>query len=161
MGEMKRIVFFSLMCLMVFSVQAQQDATSKDYVDLGLPSGTMWKSSNEKGGFYTYDEAVLQFGNRLPTMEQWVELKDKCQWSWDSSGIKVTGPNGNSIVLPALGYRNCNGNIYNVGSHGYYWSSTPDGSDENDAWFLKFNSDEVSMGSRYRCHVRSVRLVKN
>ena len=28
-------------------------------------------------------------------------------------------------VLPAAGYRNCNGDVNNVGSNGNYWSSTP------------------------------------
>ena len=39
------------------------------YVDLGLPSGTYWKESNESG-FYNYDNAVSKFGDKLPTKEQ-------------------------------------------------------------------------------------------
>jgi hypothetical protein len=39
-------------------------------------------------------------------------------------GYKVTGPNGNSIFLPAAGYRHWS-SLYNAGSTGYYWSSTP------------------------------------
>ena len=79
---------------------------STGYTDLGLPSGTIYAT-----GFYTYDEAVSQFGNRLPTKEQWEELKAECQWSWSNNGYKVTGPNGNSITLPIEGYRDCDGAI--------------------------------------------------
>ena len=43
------------------------------YVDLGLPSGTLWKGKNE-GGWYTYEEAISMFGNLLPTKEQFEEL---------------------------------------------------------------------------------------
>ena len=134
------------------------DKDSKDYVDLGLPSGTKWKSENESGqDFYTYDEAVAQFGDKLPTKEQLEELKNSCQWQWTGSGYKVTGPNGNSITLPAAGYRYCDGSTLNVGSYGYYWSSTPSGSDW--AWGLNFGSDGVYMLSDDRCSGLSVRLV--
>ena len=52
-----------------------------EYVDLGLPSGTLWKSKNEKGMYYTYGEAVRQFGDQLPTREQFAELKAFCSWT--------------------------------------------------------------------------------
>lgn len=128
-------------------------------VDLGLPSGTLWRDRNEEGGFYTYEQAMNKFGDKLPTKEQLEELKNKCSWSWTGNGYKVTGPNGNSIVLPASGSRLCDGNVYYVGSFGYYWSSTPDGSD--DAWYLYFFSDEVDMDSDDRCYGNSVRLVQD
>ena len=128
------------------------------YTDLGLPSGTIWKNFNATG-FYTYDEAVSQFGNRLPTKQQWEELKAECQWTWNGSGYKVTGPNGNSIVLPAAGYRRCDGGVYGVGSSGDYWSSTPKGSDS--AWCLGFFSGSVDMYNYNRCFGLSVRLVQD
>ena len=131
-----------------------------EYVDLGLPSGTLWKKSNEGGDYarYTYNEAVSRFGNKLPTMQQLEELKKECEWTWTGDGCKVTGPNGNSIFLPAAGYRNCDGVVNYVGTLGYYWSSTPDDSD--DAWFLLFSSNGVRMIIYSRCDGRSVRLVK-
>ena len=125
------------------------------YVDLGLPSGTLWKDKNESG-FYTYDEAVRSFGSSLPTKEQLEELKDSCRWTWTGSGYKVTGPNGNSIVLPAAGFRNGT-SVYDVGSGGYYWSSSPYGSDY--AYFLYFSGSSLDMGSGYRYGGLSVRLV--
>ena len=130
-----------------------------DYVDLGLPSGTLWKSKNEKGMYYTYDEAVSQFGDKLPTREQFAELQAYCTWTWNGKGYVVKGDNGNSIILQAAGFRYCGGGVDGVGMIGDYWSSTPDGSDY--AWFLYFNSSGVSMGRNYRCYGISVRLVQN
>lgn len=131
---------------------------AQGYVDLGLPSGAMWKNKNEEGGFYTYDEAMSKFKNDLPTKEQLIELKDKCTWTWMDNGYKVMGPNGDSIFLPAAGYRKCGGSVYYVGSNGFYWSSTPFGS--SFAEYLDFNSDRVCMSSDYRCSGLFVRLVR-
>lgn len=58
-----------------------------------------------------YDIAHIQWGHdwRLPTKEEMEELINKCKWKWFSyhktNGYKVTGPNGQSIFLPAAGYR--------------------------------------------------------
>ena len=184
---MKKLFLLSMMCLMALSIQAQKRSVELDfqlgtnvtdrggsvssssvedstgYTDLGLQSGTKWKNFNATG-FYTYDEAVSQFGYRLPTKQQWEELKAECQWSWNGSGYKITGPNGNSIVLPASGIRYCDGSVKYVGSFGYYWSSTP--GDSGDAWYLYFGSGGVYMnyGSRYngsRCYGHAVRLVQD
>ena len=136
-------------------------AVPAGYVDLGLPSGTLWKDKNESG-FYDYDAAVRSFGSKLPTKEQLEELMNSCQWTWTGgwySGYKVVGPSGASIVLPAAGVRYCDGSGGHVGSRGYYWSSTPDGSDYT--WGLYFKSGEVSMNGDYRCAGRSVRLVQD
>ena len=101
----------------VFEIQS----ILSDYVDLGLPSGTLWKNANEGGdnARYTYDEAVSRWGSKLPTKEQLVELKNKCRWKWTTrkgvKGYKVIGPNGKSIFLPATGYRDCNGNVLQGG----------------------------------------------
>ena len=133
-------------------------AVPAGYVDLGLPSGTLWKDQNEAGGFYSYDQAVAKFGSSLPTKEQLEELKNSCRWTGDGNGYKVEGPSGASIVLPAAGYRRCDGGVHGVGSYGYYWSSTPSGSES--AWRLGFGSGEVDMSSDLRCYGLSVRLVR-
>ena len=130
------------------------------YVDLGLPSGTLWKYKNEEDGLYSYDQAMAKFGNNLPTKEQLEELKNSCSWMWNGSGYKVTGPSGESITLPAAGIRNRDGSTNYVGSYGYYWSSTPDGSEY--AWHLCFFPSVVGyMGNFMRCYGLSVRLVQN
>ena len=56
------------------------------------------------------DVATVMYGNgwRTPTMAEVRELKEKCTWTWTTvnkaKGQKITGPNGNSIFLPACGY---------------------------------------------------------
>lgn len=67
------------------------------YVDLGLPSGTCWKRTNEVG-LMTYVEAKNKFGKYLPTYEQCAELK-KCEWVYTDGGVRVIGPNGNYFML--------------------------------------------------------------
>ena len=132
------------------------------YIDLGLPSGTVWKNANEGGDnvLYTHDEAVSRFGNQLPTKQELEELKNKCTWTWTGNGYKVTGPSGNSIVLPAAGLCDGYGDVDYVGMGGIYWSSTPGGSD--GAWTLEFDSIEVyDVSIYYRCCWLSVRLVQN
>ena len=67
---------------------------------------------------------------RMPTDEEWTELRTKCTWTWTDSyngtGIKgriVTAPDGNSIFLPAAGYFS-SAELYDLGIKGNYWSST-------------------------------------
>ena len=152
---------FYLFTILFAGLFAACDNDNGQYVDLGLPSGTLWYSKNEGGDHtrYTYDEAIGNFGSKLPTKEQLQELRDKCTWTWTGSGYKVVGPNGNSIYLPAAGSSNCNGDVGYVGSNGIYWSSTPDGSDS--AYGLYFDSDYVYMYDYFSCFGRSVRFVQN
>ena len=136
-----------------------------NYIDLGLPSGTLWKDTNEEG-FYTFDEAVEKFGKSLPGITRLAELREFCEWTWDDKkkGYKVTGKNGNSIFLPAAGCRryNC---ICESGVIGYFWSSTANTSTSYNitfAYSLFFGDSGVSMsGYDDRCNCRSVRLVKS
>ena len=154
---MKKLFYlFTILFAVLFAA-----CDNRQYVDLGLPSGTLWRDENEGGDYarYTYDEAVSKFGNKLPTKEQLEELKNQCTWTWTCSGYKVVGPNGNSIYLPAAGSRDCDGDVGRVGSYGSYWSSTPNGS--GYAYDLYFDSDLVYMLDYDRWYGRSVRLVQN
>lgn len=137
------------------------------YIDLGL--SVKWASCNiganipkDNGKLYTFEEAIHNTDGKLPTKEEWEELKNKCRWKWTTqngvTGYKVTGPNGNSIFLPAAGYRYFYGGVFNVRTSGGYWSSSPDDSD--NAWYLYFNSSEVIMNNYNRGFGRSVRLVQ-
>ena len=136
---------------------------SADYVDLGLPSGTLWKSENEEE-LCDYDMAVKIYGDKLPTEGQLEELQYLCQWTWIGNGYKVTGPNDNSIFLPAAGERYCDGRVKYVnydGSSpiGVYWSSTPFNSEQ--AWVLIFGKKRVDTNAYAQCYGFSVRLVQN
>lgn len=134
---------------------------SGDFVDLGLSSGTKWKATNEvnsANAFFTYDEAVAAFGNRLPSTEQWMELVNECTWTWTGLGYKVVATNGKSISLPASGYLDCEGNMDEVGDCGNYWTSIPE--EQDDAWSFYFGLGEVGINKDSRCHGLSVRLVQ-
>lgn len=105
----------------------RQGFLAQGYVDLGLPSGTLWKNINETG-CYDYEESILQFGRSLPSKTQMVELVNHCRWEWsgwykDYRYYKVIGPNGNSIILPVEGFVERNsGKNYGDGQNGVYWS---------------------------------------
>ena len=140
--------------------------TPAGFVDLGLPSGTKWKATNEPG-YYNYGVAVDNFGSKLPTKEQFEELISKCQRTWvgnDHRDLKLTGHSGNSIILPDAGSRDCYGNVGGVGNGGYYWSSTlytPYDYDSGESYYLSFEQGEVHIRAFERCRGFSVRLVQN
>ena len=94
------------------------------YIDLGLPSKTMWSDQNENG-LYTQLEAIQKFGkNNLPSIYELQELKEKCKWIVEGQHYKVVGPNGNYIILLANGQGDECDYKYRVGNYGTYWSST-------------------------------------
>lgn len=140
------------------------DAEIQGYVDLGLPSGTLWKKTNEGGdnARYTNSEAVSQFGNRLPTKQQLLELYNECEWIWDGNGCKVIGPSGKFIWLPAAGSNGCEEKmrLQGVGKNGHYWSAPYD-SDTSCPWCISFDSRKrkVSLHDIYKSFYLSVRLV--
>ena len=125
------------------------------YVDLGLSSGTYWKESNE-GGLRSYGNAT--YNGNIPTKEQWVELNTECQWVWEGNGYKVIGPSGDYIILPAEGYRNCDGRVSSAGSRGEYWTSTSSSGESN--YYFVIESSEHLISSEERCVGKSVRLVQ-
>ena len=75
------------------------------------------------------DAAQVHWGGnwRMPSKEEVDELTQQCNWIWTThnnvNGYKVTGPNGNSIFLPAAGYRG-SGPTYPAGEDGLYWTNT-------------------------------------
>ena len=156
-----------------------------DYVDLGLPSGTLWATCNlgadnpedygdyfawgetapkqqydwttykwggyDSGGAFHLDKyntdsqygpidnnleldpvddaAYVNWGSswRMPTMGQQQELVEECAWLWTTrngvNGYMITGPNGNTMFLPASGaYRE--NMVWWEGNNGHYWSNT-------------------------------------
>lgn len=58
-----------------------------------------------------YDVVTQNWGDdgRMPTKEEARELVEECTWTWsfrnEVPGYEVTGPNGNSIFLPASGQK--------------------------------------------------------
>ena len=94
------------------------------------------------------DAATVNLGKnyRMPTLDQVKELIYECKWKWtkqnEIKGMKVTGPNGNSIFLPASGSpANFNSSFGYVGSYGYCWSASP---------YNSCYGYYLGIGSRYR-----------
>ena len=110
------------------------------------------------------DVASVKWGGnwRMPTTEEQQELINNCTWTWTTlngvNGYRVTGPNGNSIFLPAAGYRGSTGAL-RQGSDGYYWSSSFYGSLSYPAYYLCFRSGYCDWHSLNRYYGHSVRPV--
>ena len=125
-------------------------------------SRTFRKSMDDISGNPQYDAATANWGEgwRMPMWEEFNELLNKCDWQWTTqgghNGYKVTGPNGNSIFLPAAGLRDRT-SLYKAGDYGNYWGSTS--SEALRADFLYFDSGCHNVGWYERSFGRSVRPV--
>ena len=111
------------------------------------------------------DAACANWGGswRIPTHDEFKELREKCNWAWTTQngvkGYKVTSKtNGNSIFLPAAGYR-CGSSLISAGSLGYYWSSSLYTDDPYYARGVYFGSSSVDWNYYGRYYGRSVRPV--
>lgn len=111
------------------------------------------------------DVAHVKWGGswRMPTEAEQDELHNNCTWTWTTQngvkGYKVTSKkNGNSIFLPAAGYR-YGTNFYNCGGNGYYWSSSLFEGCSDLALGLYFNSSSCDWYGFNRYYGRSVRPV--
>lgn len=115
------------------------------------------------------DIAHVKWGGnwRMPTAEEWKELQTKCTWSdWitDYKGTGVAGymvtskTNGNSIFIPAAGYRK--GTVLDdVGEYCGYWSSSVYPGDLSSALSLYSYSGYINVQDVDRLFGLSVRPV--
>lgn len=225
---MKRIIVLSVVLLMAtWTVQAQvwkivrtdgrvekipaskvelvtvEEVTEHEYVDLGLPSGTLWATTNvgaenpeDFGNFFAWgevtgvdegktnytwktykwcngsfnqltkycvqdslgavdnrysllsedDAAYVCWGPqwRIPNYHELMELTTECTWEQAEMngvpGCEVTGPNGNTLFLPAGGwYEQKSHNGVDVG--GDYWGRSLRGTTNERAWGMWFFND--------------------
>ena len=110
------------------------------------------------------DAAYVNMGAewRMPTHDELKELRNNCTWTWTSQkgtrGYKVTGPNGQSIFLPAAGCR-CDSSLTYAGSRGYYWSASLSESGPYLAWSLHFDYGYYNAYRSGRYYGRTVRAV--
>ena len=112
------------------------------------------------------DAAAVNWGGawRMPTDAEMTELRGQCTWTWTTQngvkGYRVTSnKNGNSIFLPAAGYR-FDSSLGGAGSLCYYWSSSLYAYDTSYACCLYFTSSDVAWSSSLRrCYGLSVRPV--
>ena len=189
-----------------------------EWVDLGLPSGTLWATCNvgasapeEYGDYFAWgetepketykwetykwcngseysltkyctnsdfgtvdnrmvldledDAAYVNMGPswRMPSDAQQTELIRKCTWQWTTmngvNGRLVTGPNGNSIFLPAAGERFYS-SLLEAGSMSEYWSCELGLGSSICAYGIGFESDSLYWISGARAFGRSVRAVR-
>ena len=92
-----------------------------------------------------YDVAHVKWGGswQMPSSDQIKELYNNCTRKWTLqngvNGILVTGPNGNTIFLPAAGIR-MDEKLHAEGGYGYIWTSTK--YDDTYVNGLEFNSTE-------------------
>lgn len=114
------------------------------------------------------DTATASWGNdwRMPTLDEMKELINECTWSWTTqngvNGYVVTGPNGNSIFLPAAGRRDrMSKEISGHGWSGDYWSATL-GEDNswNACWLFFSDGTKPGCNTHARYNGFSVRPVK-
>ena len=99
----------------------------------------------------------------MPTRAQMEELTANTTYEWvtnyQDSGINgglFTALNGNTIFFPAAGGWG-DGSQVNVGDYGYYWGSSPNGS--NSACYLYFGNGYKYVYNSYREYGYSVRPV--
>jgi uncharacterized protein (TIGR02145 family) len=92
-------------------------------------------------------------GYRLPTEAEWEA--ERTSWSSNNAAGAFASP----LKLPVAGHRyNGNGSLLNVGSYGFYWSSTVDGTNSRNLYFY---SSYALMGSISRAIGLSVRCLKD
>lgn len=80
----------------------------------------------------------------MPTIDEFEELFAECKKEWVEedgvAGYKFTGPNGNSIFLPAAGTRT-QGTVSGEGLNGYYLSGSINATDNKFAMAYSFDQN--------------------
>ena len=149
-----------------------ETSTKAEYNTSNCPTYGLSYSSLQSQGYIDsegnltpqYDAATANWGGtwRMPTYAEFNELRNNCTWTWTTqngvNGYNVEGPSGNSIFLPAAGFRD-RSSLDLAGSYGFYWSSTPSENFDISAYYLNFDSDGHDMDYYYRSLGLSVRPI--
>jgi uncharacterized protein (TIGR02145 family) len=132
-------------------------------------NGVTWATKNigafsieDYGNYYTWEQAkeICPKGWRLPTGEELTNLYSSSS-TWINSNGKVGykfGNSDNNVFLPAAGCYDTDGSYNSVGTSGYYWSSTDEGSSRN-ANYMRFEYSIRGMGYHYKALRLCVRCV--
>lgn len=148
-----------------------------EFVDLGLPSGTMWAAGYEtdKNGellFLTYEKATAY---SIPTEEQWKELLDYCRFDFHYSssgfsfyGVTCIGPNGKTIKLRSEGYmvdaKLVHKNVsYGGGGSVYFWICNKGNGVEKEAVVISSGTNSIKnfgLANVFSGYKLPIRLVK-
>ena len=104
---------------------------------------------------------------RMPTHEEWTWLRKNCTWTWTDdyngtgvAGRIVTATNGNSLFLPAAGFKD-GSSLEDVDYWGMYWSSSIYSTGSASAFGVGFTSNFTSAMYAIRFYGRAVRPVSN
>ena len=144
-----------------------------EYVDLGLPSGTLWAKDFEKteGGSVlslTYGEACHL---SIPTTEQWTELKKNCIWQKvtrlkngsNRDLYECIGPNGKTIEFTETGYYSAEQVLYSTNV--YFWTKGEINDNRRTAARMRFfidsnvvDCDWENLFTGFRLPVRLVKI---
>ena len=150
------------------------------FVDLGLPSGTLWSADYEKSEddilFVPYIRAQ-EFD--IPTEEQWNELVEHCRWQGNYSstgmtfyGVTCIGPNGNSIEFCSKGYLKDEkqvGHINYGGGEVYFWIHDEEENNTHEKKVISIKDkglerepsiELIQLFSGYKCPIRLVKTQK-
>ena len=151
-------------------------SSPEGYGDYYAWGETSTKSSYDEDSCATWDKQIgdiagtsrdvarVKWGGswRMPTWAEFAELLGECTRTWTTrngvNGCEVTGPNGNSIFVPAAGYRPGTPLCY-AGRWGYYWGSTPHEDITRISYGLDFNSGDRDGHMDDRVGGRTVRPV--
>jgi uncharacterized protein (TIGR02145 family) len=137
------------------------------------PSGLPWSSTAYLPGLdvsWNSGKGPCPSGWRLPTKDEFTALTSLFTKGWKPNynsssinGYEFTDASGNTLFLPAAGQRSgSNGSLSVQTFGGYYWSATPDGSEDNAAWGLGTDSNNPpSVGYPPRATGQSVRCVQD
>lgn len=112
-----------------------------------------------------HDTARENWGGtwRMPTIAEFEELCNKCDWTWTSQGghngyLVTSKTNDKSIFLPAAGWRSGTDTVCE-GWDCHYWSSALYSSYPHDARYLYCTSSNHNTSNNFRRGGRSVRPV--
>ena len=148
-----------------------ETVTKSEYTEENCPTYGLTISQLQSQGYIDgegnltpqYDAATANWGGdwRMPTYDELNELCTNCTWTWTTqngvNGYNVEGPNGNSIFLPAAGFRYMS-SLEGHGDLGIYWSSA---TNESNSYILILDVDDgyFGMDEDYRRNGHSVRPV--
>ena len=148
---------------------AKQNLTTDGYAYFAWGE-TSGKAEYSVGTSLSYDKdiqygdaarKILGNGWRVPTDKEMQELIDKCTWTWmtmdGKQGYKVTGPNGNSIFLPAEGHMH--NSSLTSSEEGFY--QTSQGMSNRGCRILRFSHDNKGITICMRYQGNSIRPVED
>lgn len=129
-------------------------------------AGSPYSSTNPSGV-----QGVCPAGWHLPSNDEWVELmnyvgtasgeklKETGTAHWSSPNTDATNETG-FTALPG-GFRHNNQTFINIGTNGYWWTTTNSGNNRAGSRVMSYDSSDVTFSSNMRDLAFSVRCVQD